>query len=534
MIFAAVPLAQAEAGILGHSLLVGTARWPKGRVLSAVDIAAAAAAGLTSLTIARLGADDVGEDAAASRLAAALGGPGLMALPAAHGRANLAARSAGILGFDPFMVAAVNAADEALTLATLPPDSRVAAGEIVATIKVIRYAVGQDRLKAAIAAAGPIALARFRPLSVALLSTILNGTTDKALAKTLRVTRDRVESLGCTLVELAPCPHDIASLGARLATLPPCDMLLIAGASATVDRGDVLPAAITAAGGHVERLGMPVDPGNLLCLADLGGRPVIGLPGCARSPKRNGFDIVLERLVAGRGVTSHDIAMMGAGGLLPEAERPEPRAVAAPPRGPVVAAPPRGPVGAIILAAGRSSRMGENHKLLALWRGKPLVAHVADAIAAAGLPPPIVVLGARADAVRAALGDRPAHFITAADYAEGLSHSLRAGLAAVPDDWSAALICLADMPCIEPEILAAIARARGEIVVPEWNGKRGNPVRWDRAYFPRLMALEGDVGGKTLLAEHAHAITMIAAPSDAILDDIDTPAALAGLQDRES
>jgi molybdenum cofactor cytidylyltransferase len=520
MIFATLPLGEAEGGILAHSLLVGGTRWPKGRLLSANDLARAAAAGLTMLTIARLEADDIGEDEAAARLAEALTGAGLVALPADHGRANIAATADGVLRLDPAMVAGINGIDEALTLATLAPDARVSAGEIVATIKVIRYAVTGAALDAAMAAAAPLALTPFRPLRVALLSTSLNGTTDKALAKTARVTRDRVESLGCTMVELPPCPHDAEALTTRLSQLPACDLLLIAGASATVDRGDVIPMAITGAGGAVERLGMPVDPGNLLCLGSLGAMPVIGLPGCARSPKHNGFDTVLERLVAGLSVTSHDIAMMGAGGLLAEAERPQPRATAAP-----------GPVGALILAAGRSSRMGGDHKLLADWRGKPLIAHVADAIAEAGLPAPVVVLGAREDEVRAALGNRPASFVTAPDYAEGLSRSLRAGIATVPADWSAAIICLADMPRITPELLQALAAAPGDIALPVWAGKRGNPVRFGRQHFARLMTLEGDVGGKAALAD-AVMLTEIAAPDDGVLDDIDTPEALASLRAR--
>lgn len=518
MIFAAVPLAEAEGGILAHSLLIGTARWPKGRIISADDLALAAREGLSQLTIARLAPDDVGEDIAAARLAASLTGAGLVALPATHGRANIAAAADGVLCFDPAMVAAINNIDEALTLATLAPQARVSTGEIVATIKVIRYAVAGAALAAAQAAAQPLTLTAFRRLRIALLSTSLNGTTDKALAKTARVTRDRVESLGCTMVELPPCPHDADALTARLRALPPCDLLLIAGASATVDRGDVIPMAITGAGGAVERLGMPVDPGNLLCLGSLGAVPVIGLPGCARSPKHNGFDTVLERLVAGLPVTSHDIAMMGVGGLLAEAERPQPRASAAP-----------GPVGAIILAAGRSSRMGSEHKLLAEWRGKPLIAHVADAIATAGLPPPVIVLGARGNDVRAALGDRPAHYVTAADYAEGLSRSLRTAIAAVPADWSAAIICLADMPRITPELLQALAIAPGDIALPVWAGKRGNPVRFGRQHFARLMTLDGDIGGKAVLAD-AVLLTEIAAADDGVLDDIDTPEALASLR----
>jgi molybdenum cofactor cytidylyltransferase len=520
VIFAEVPLAEAAGGLLAHSLLVGGKRWAKGRRLSEADVQAAGAAGLTRLTVSRLEPGDVGEDAAAVRLAARLAGPGLVALSPVHGRVNLAAASAGVFVLDATMVAAVNAVDEALTLATLPPGARVAAGEIVATIKTIRYAVAETALSTAEQAAHPLRIAGFATRDIAFLATTLSGVSDKALARTAQVTRARVENLGCRFVELPPCPHQTAALAGRLATLPAHDIVLIAGASATVDRGDVIPAAVVVAGGHVERLGMPVDPGNLLCLAELAGRPVIGLPGCAKSPKRNGFDIVLERLVAGLPVTGRDIAMLGAGGLLPEAERPEPRAPQA-----------QGPVGAIILAAGRSSRMRGEHKLLADWRGKPLVAHVADAIAAAGLPPPVVVLGAWAEEVRAALGDRPALYVTAADYAEGLSRSLRAGIAAVPATWSAAIICLADMPRITPALLQALAAAPGDVALPVFDGKRGNPVRWSRRHFARLLTLEGDVGGKAVLAD-AVTLTEIAAPDDGVLDDIDTPEALARLRRR--
>lgn len=325
MIFVTVPTREAIGGILAHSLRLGARRWPKGRHLDGADIAAADAAGIASLTIARLGANDVGEDAAAARLAGCLAGAAIVALPAAHGRANLAARSGGLVSFDPAMVAAVNAQDEALTLATLAPDSRVAAGDLVATVKVIRYAVDGDCLAAACAAARPLVLSNFRPQTVALLATMLPGLDDKVVAKTARVTRSRIESLGCTMVEMPPCAHDATRLAHQLRSVA-ADIILVIGASATVDRGDVIPAAIELAGGSIIRLGMPVDPGNLLCLGEIGGRHVIGLPGCARSPRRNGFDLVLERLVAGRTVTSADIAAMGSGGLLPKSERPLARA----------------------------------------------------------------------------------------------------------------------------------------------------------------------------------------------------------------
>ncbi|WP_310497154.1 NTP transferase domain-containing protein [Sandarakinorhabdus sp.] len=516
MKFGPLPVSSAAGHLLAHGLTIAGQRWAKGHLLSEDDCRRLAGAGLAEIFVAQLAPGDVPEDVAASRLAGVLAGDGLIVLPAAHGRANLAARADGVLRLDPAMVGDVNAVDEALTLATLADGARVARGEIVATVKTIRYAVGADSFAAAMMAAAPIDVAAFVSRRIAIIATTLPGTSDKGLAKTARVTRARVQALGCDWQELPPCAHEAGALAAAIAAAD-ADIILIAGASATVDRDDVIPAAIVQSGGHVERLGMPVDPGNLLCLGYVDGRAVIGLPGCARSPKRNGFDSVLEQLVAGRRVLGADIAAMGVGGLLPEAERPQPRAGAI-----------AGPVGAVVLAAGRSSRMAGPHKLLAVWQGKPLVAHVVDAIMAAGLPPPVVVLGARGDDVREALAGREAHFVSAPDWEDGLGRSLAAGIGAVPGDWAAALVCLADMPRIEPELIAAMAAAPGDVAVPVWQGRRGHPVRWSRAHFPALRALAGDAGGKALLA--GLELTEVPAPSDAILDDIDTPEALAALQ----
>jgi len=524
LIFAEVAVADAAGGVLAHSVMVAGERWAKGRTLSAADVRRAAAAGVARLTIARLAADDVAENTAATRLGGALAGAGVTALDAAHGRVNLAAAQDGLLQFDAAMVAAVNAVDEALTLATPMQNARVRTGDIVATIKVIPYAVPGAALAAAVAAARHIAVAAFRPQRVVLIQTRLPGDSAKVVAKTTAVTRGRVDALGATLGNGGDCAHDAAVLAVVLGATS-ADIILIAGASATADRHDVIPAAIVAAGGSIDRLGMPVDPGNLLCLGMLNGRPVIGLPGCARSPKRNGFDWVLERLVAGLTVTGADIAAMGVGGLLAEAERPQPRAAAA---------VPSGPVGAVVLAAGRSTRMGPVNKLLADLGGRPLVTHILDTLAAAGLPPPAIVLGNMADAVRAAIGARPAVFVTAPDYASGLSRSLRAGIAAVPADWRAALVCLGDMPRVDGATIAALASVPGDnaIAVPVWAGKRGNPVLWARAHFAALARLDGDVGGKALLSEHADAVIEVAAPDDGVLADVDTPEALAALRAR--
>jgi molybdenum cofactor cytidylyltransferase len=522
--FGPVALADAEGAILAHSQSVGGKRLPKGHRLAAADIAAARDAGLTRLTVARLDPDDVPEDEAAARLAATIEGPGLAAEPPVHGRVNLVATHDGLFIVDPSQIDALNAIDEAVTLGVLAPHARVAAGDVVATIKIIPYAVPAGSLAKAVAAARPLRVAAFRPLRFELVQTRLPGQPDKMFDKTVEVTRTRLAVIGATLAAHRSCAHDADLLAAELGATTDVDVTLVAGASATVDRRDVVPAAIEAAGGRIERLGMPVDPGNLLCLGSIGPRAVVGLPGCARSPKRNGLDLVLERLVAGIAVDAAAIARMGIGGVLPEVDRPEPR-TPRPARG---SRAPQRTVGAILLAAGRSTRMGGTNKLLADLGGRPVAAHALEAIHAAGLPA-LVVLGNMADEVRAALGGQ-ASFVVAADFAEGLGRSLRAGIAAAPADWSAAIICLGDMPGVPAAVLDALAAAfrnPTDIVVPTWRGKRGNPVLWGHAHFGRLAALSGDVGGKALLADFAEHVVEVAVDTDAILADIDTPEALA-------
>lgn len=182
--------------------------------------------------------------------------------------------------------------------------------------------------------------------------------------------------------------------------------------------------------------------------------------------------------------------------------------------------------GALLLAAGRSTRMAGSNKLLAEWHGKPLVAHAAHALLAAKLPT-LVVTGHGADAVRAALAGRDVSFVQADDFALGLAHSLCAGLAAAPADWDAVLVMLGDMPRIEPGLLARLAAADG-VALPVFEGRRGNPVRWPRAHWPALTALRGDEGARRLLP--GLPVQEIEAPSDAILTDIDTPDALQDLR----
>jgi molybdenum cofactor cytidylyltransferase len=542
MRFGEVPVAEAEGAILAHSLKLGTTALKKGRVLSRADVELITASGMSEVTVARLEYGDVAEDEAAERVAAAAAGPGVSVAKPFTGRANLFAEARGLLVLDPERIDRLNLVDEAITLGTLPPFAVLEPKQMVATVKIIPFGAPEDAVKRCIQAAiseGPLLrVASFRELSVGLLQTRLPGLKESISDKTRQVTEGRLAGLGCRLVIEERCAHEIAELAPRIRDVigHGVDMLLIHGASAILDRRDVIPASIVAAGGRIDHFGMPVDPGNLLLLGHVGERVVLGLPGCARSPKVNGFDWVLERLVAGLPVGSAEIMRMGSGGLLAEIpSRPLPRAEAKPASGPKPEAKPPGPrIGALLLAAGQSRRMGGPNKLLAEVDGTPMVVHVARRLLASRACPIIAVLGNQAEAVDAALGKLPVERVRNPEFADGLSTSLRRGIAALPPDLDGVLVCLGDMPLISgrhlDRLIAAFNPLEGRaIIVPTRRGKRGNPVLWSKQFFPEMAGLAGDVGAKHLIGEHAEHVAEVEM-DDAILVDIDTPEALDALR----
>ena len=322
MFFGEVALGVAEGAVLAHSEAVPGGRLRKGIVLGAAEIAALRAAGLARVTVARMEAGDVGEDAAAARLAAALVpdpvAQGLRPSAAFTGRVNLHAVGPGIVELDATAIHRMNLIHPAITLATLTPFHRVTAGTLVGTVKIIAYGVEEAALVAACAAAR--AAIRVRPVvlrDAGLVLTDAPGLEAKLAAKGRRAIDGRLRALGMRLAAVETVPHEEGAIAQALRGLPG-DVALILTGSATSDLMDTAPQAVRAAGGEVFRFGMPVDPGNLLFHGRQGGRPVIGLPGCARSPALNGADWVLERYACGLAVGDADIAAMGVGGLLKE------------------------------------------------------------------------------------------------------------------------------------------------------------------------------------------------------------------------
>ena len=334
MKFGLVAIEGSLGGIVAHAVRRDTLLLKKGDRVTAGAIAALRSAGIAEITVAQLEPGDIGEDAAAGLLAQAVSGPGIRVEPAFTGRANLFATQGGVLVLDHALIDAVNVIDERITLASLPAMRVVVEGEMVATVKIIPFAVPQSALDAAIAAAdAQLRVAAFRPMRVGVLSTLLPGLKPSVVVKTLRVLDERLAPMGASVAAHAQVPHETHVLAQAITDMRgACDLMVIFGASAITDRRDVIPAAIELAGGHIDHFGMPVDPGNLLLLAHLSpGLVVLGAPGCARSPRENGFDFVLQRLLAGVPVTGADIRRMGAGGLLMEIiSRPQPREGAVP------------------------------------------------------------------------------------------------------------------------------------------------------------------------------------------------------------
>ncbi|MFN3658601.1 MAG: NTP transferase domain-containing protein [Pseudolabrys sp.] len=534
MKFGAVPVGEARGATAVHSIRSGDLVLKKGTLIGEAEIAALTAAGVREIVVARLEPGDVSEDEAAAGIAAALRGDGVRLDRAFTGRCNLFAEAAGVLIIDKDAIDKLNRIDEAVTVATLPAFKPVVEGEMIATVKIIPFAVAgaaRDQAVAEAKAARPvIRVAPYKVRKVGIVSTLLPGLAPKVIDKTLKITAQRIAPAGATIIAEKRVPHEQAPLARAIDELLDlgAELVIVFGASAIADRRDVIPAALEAVGGEIEHFGMPVDPGNLMLIGHARGQAVLGAPGCARSPKENGFDWVLMRLLAGLPVSRADVTGMGVGGLLMEiVTRPQPREEKLPEKG--------RHVGAVVLAAGRSTRMGAVNKLIAEIGGKPLVRIAAEQALASRASPVIVVTGHQREKVEAALAGLPVTLVHNPDYAEGLGTSLKAGIAAVPKEADAAIVCLGDMPQVDAslidKLIAAFDPERGAlVVVPSIGGLRGNPVLWSRRFFPALMAISGDIGARNLIASYAEAVVEVPVSGAAALTDVDTPESLSAVK----
>ncbi len=334
MKFGTLPLDQTVGHILAHQCTDAEGRklLNKGHVIIEIDLERLRAAHIEALTVVTLEEGDLGENEAARRIGRVVAGEHVQMKAPGVGRANLTAQARGVLRINVGVLERLNTIDEGITIATLQTHTLVEAGQLVGLVKIIPYAIASARVEDVEAIARENqAVMSIRPLQARSVSLIISGPDaqrDKLTEEFEPSTRARVEALGSRLDEVVYVRHDALYIANALTQLHSAgrDVIMIAGISATIDRDDVIPTALHMAKGSVAHFGVPVDPGNLLMLGYIGHTPVIGAPGCVKSPKTNVIDLILPRLFAGERLTRADLVAMGHGGLLDDIpDRPMPR-----------------------------------------------------------------------------------------------------------------------------------------------------------------------------------------------------------------
>ena len=545
MKFSEYHLDDALGAILAHSLRLPNKSLKKGTVLTDSDLSFLKEYGYEKIVCAKLEEGDLNEDVAAAELAALIAGSNLVKGNAFTGRCNLFSETSGLVVFNPLYLDRFNSVHESITLGTVAPFQNVSKGQMIATLKIIPFAIPSKLLRKIKANKEDfenlLHVAPYLEKKVTLIQSRLPGTKETVLNSTLKATNFRLQNLGISDLNELRCNHDQNSLSELIiqAVKEQAELILISGASAVVDRRDVVPAAIEHAGGKIRHFGMPVDPGNLLLLGSINGIDVVGIPGCARSPKLNGFDWVLQRLLANIPVESLDIMRMGSGGLLKDIiTRPLPRAKASQPDQSLIKTNPDfEKIHAVILAGGQSKRMGTKNKLLVPINGKPMIALTAETIIASKASSVAAITGFEHQQIQEAIKNSNIEFIHNKNFQNGISSSVVTAIESAPEDCSAILIGLGDMPKITVshinKLIDAYNPLEGRaICVPTWKGKRGNPVLWARRFFPEMLQLKGDFGAKELMGKYAELVVEVEMNDNGIIIDIDTPEALEAFRNK--
>ena len=372
----------------------------------------------------------------------------------------------------------------------------------------------------------------FESMRIGLIQTYTKWFNQALLVKGSHMLQERAEMVGSAITVERTCDHHEDAVFQQIRSLMSMnlDLILVLGASAIQDREDVIPKGIVTAGGRIEHFGMPVDPGNLLLLAKCEKTMILGLPGCVRSPKRNGFDYVFERLAAGMEVLPDDIMNMGTSGILTEPSRRPVR------RTPAASQTARDSkrITAVVLAAGQSRRMGDKNKLFLKMGEESIIQKVVNNLKRSKVDNVVVVTGHESEKVVSELSDASVRFVHNPEYSQGLSTSLRTALANLSQDISGVLVCLGDMPFVNNWHIDKLIDAfdpvtKHSICIPTYKGKRGNPVLWDRRYFQEMMELRGDVGAKHMIGDYEESVIEIEIDDIGVVTDFDTPEAYAKL-----
>ena len=474
--------------------------------------------------------NDLDEDAAAEAISNAIDRNRLYAEEASTGRVNFRTPALGVVRYNRDLIKKINLVNESIAFSIVEHNQLLAKNDLIATLKIIPFFVSKIYVEQVVALLSKheiFKIHRLEEKKVGFIQTYYDWQKRSIFKATSNVTRSRLDALGCLLEKETLIPHDHESLCSEIKSSldSGAQVLLISGASAITDRSDYIPKAILSVGGEIIQYGLAVDPGNLLLIGQIGSTTVIGMPGCARSPKLNGFDWVLQLLMANIPITKEELADMGAGGLLMEiASRPLPRALSK-----SVNKREKRIMG-VILAAGNSTRMGKDNKLLRNVGEASLIRNTAIEMLKSDLDSCSIVLGYQSDKVAEVIKDLNINLILNPLWQKGQASSLKAALNTLDDTYSDLLIMLGDMPGVKTRHINKVIEEhlltnnrKSKITIPSFNGRKGNPVIWGRSFFPDLSNIEGDLGGRALFSQHPAAINLLDVDDSAFVTDADTP-----------
>ena len=528
MKFKEVKTSNALGMILGHSIKTKTQKFKKGQKINKTDISVLKENKIYKFFAAEFEENDIHENDAAELIANSVKGKNTTTKKPFTGRCNIYSDYDGVVLINESSINSINYVDESITIATLLPYALVQKGQMIATIKIIPFATSKSSVKKCIEICKNnfpvIKVAPLKNYNIGLLLTSFKNEDNNILNKTIKVIKSRIESLGSKIKIQLTCNHDELSISKGIKNLleNKCSPILINGASAIVDNNDVIPLAIRMAGGFIIHYGMPVDPGNLLLIGKYQQTYIIGLPGCAKSPRLNGFDWMLWRVLADLPIESKDIQSLGVGGLLKEIDsRPQLREDS------INKNFTRKKVGAIILAAGKSERMYGKNKLLEKVNEETLLKRIIDETLQTSVDDIIVVLGHESKIVQNSLRNLPVNFAKNENYENGISSSIKTGINSLQADIDGAIIILADMPKINCQHIDKIIKSyfasnNQSIFVPVHKGKKGNPVLLDKSHFEEIKNLTGDIGAREIISFNKHKVKEIKINDTAIFFDIDT------------
>lgn len=523
-----LPIMASVGHISVHAVKAESIRLPKGALITAEQASLLQACEVTEIVCAIADVDDINEDEAAHAVASVLHSQNIVTSTAATGRVNFTCASLGIIRYDRERLKRINLVDEGITLALVQHNQLLAAGNMLATLKIIPFFVSRESVDKVISLLQEKPLFHFYPLmpkKACLIQTRFSHQSPALFKTTAAITQARLHHLGCQLSQQKVIPHTADALRSALldAASDDCELLLISGASAIAHRDDLIPSVIGSVGGNIDHFGLAVDPGNLLMLGHLGNKMIIGMPGCARSPKLNGFDWVLHLYLAGISIDEEELAEMASGGLLMEiASRPLPRALHH-----SKSAQPH--IEGVLLAAGTSSRMAEGNKLLMDLDGMPLIRRVADNILSSTIDGLTIILGHDAEAVGQALEGINARFIFNPEFSAGQASSVCCGLNHLPKHTTDMMVFLADMPLLTSETIDLLLLSHislenrwSRMTAPIIHNQRRNPVIWGKSFFQEISEIEGDVGAKNLFDLYPEALNSVPFTDERLFLDADT------------